>query len=104
MNNSTPSTSTNNSNGPADLTGIRPHSEWDEDESFDGRPKAATINILVVSPDAVPYPRTLDNTLDAMQEIIGGYTTSFETGVFDAVGIAPDPTTRVCCSKFRPTA
>ena len=79
---------TDNPNGePAN---IRPRCEWDEDEIFDGRPKSTTIEILVVSPGAVPYPHTLDNTLDAMQELIGGNVTSFETGVFDTVGIAHD--------------
>ena len=69
---------------------MRPRSEWDEDEIFDGRPKAATIQILVVPPGAAPYPHLLDNNLDAMQALIGGTVTSFETGVFDTVGIAHD--------------
>ena len=69
---------------------IKPRSEWDEDEIFDGRPRAATIEILVVPPGAAPYTHTLDNTLEAMQALIGGYITSFETGIFDAVGIAHD--------------
>ena len=71
-------------------TNIRPREEWDEDEIFDGRPKSATIEILVVSPGAAPYPHTLDNTLEAMQELIGGNVTSFDAGVFDTVGIAHD--------------
>ncbi len=69
---------------------IRPRSEWDEDEIFDGRPKPATIEVLVVSPGAAPYPHTLDNTLDAMQELIGGNVTSFDAGISDTVGIAHD--------------
>ena len=69
---------------------MRPRAEWDEDEIFDGRPKPAAIEILVVSPGAAPYPHTLDNTLDAMQELIGGNVTSFDAGIFDTVGIAHD--------------
>ena len=69
---------------------IRPRTEWDEDEIFDGRPKAATIQILVVPPGTAPYAHMLDNTLEAMQSLIGGYITSFDAGVFDTVGIAHD--------------
>ena len=69
---------------------IRPRAEWDEDGIFDGRPKSATIEVLVVPPGAAPYPHTLDNTLDAMQELIGGNVTSFDAGVLDTVGIAHD--------------
>ncbi len=69
---------------------MRPRAEWDEDEIFDGRPKPATIQILVVPPGAAPYPHTLDNNLDAMQTLIGGNVTSFDAGVFDTVGIAHD--------------
>ena len=88
MNNPTPNPSTDNPNGePANM---RPRAEWDEDEIFDGRPKSATINILVVPPGAAPYTHTLDNTLENMQALIGGTVTSFETGVFDTVGIAHD--------------
>ena len=79
---------TDNPNGES--ANIRPRAEWDEDEIFDGCPKPATIQILVVPPGAAPYAHTLDNTLDAMQQLIGGYITSFETGVFDTVGIAHD--------------
>ena len=77
-------------NPDSEPANIRPRSEWDEDEIFDGRPKPATMNILVVSPGAAPYPHTLDNSLEAMQELIGGTVTSFDAGVFDAVGIAHD--------------
>ena len=80
--------STDNLNG--EPTNIRPRNEWDEDEIFDGRPKSPTIQILVVSPGTAPYPHTLDNSLDAMQELIGGNVTSFDAGVFDTVGIAHD--------------
>ncbi len=81
-------TPTDNPNGePANM---RPRSEWDEDEIFDGRPKAATIEILVIPPGAAPYPHTLDNALEAMQALIGGCITSFETSVFDTIGIAHD--------------
>lgn len=85
MNNPTPNSDT--SNNPTD---IRPRSEWDEDEIFDGRPKAATISVLVVPPFGAPYSHELDNDLDAMQALIGGTITSFDTGVFDTVGIAHD--------------
>ena len=44
-------------------TNMRPRSQWDEDEIFDGRPKPATIEILVVSPSAAPYLHTLDQQL-----------------------------------------
>ena len=71
-------------------TNIRLRAEWDEDEIFDGRSKPATISVLVVPPGAAPYPHTLDNTLDAMQELLGGNVTSFDAGVFDTVGIAHD--------------
>ena len=81
-------TTTDNLNN--ERANIRPRSQWDEDELFDGRPKASTIEILVVSPGAAPYPHKLDNSLEAMQEVIGGTVTSFETGVTDTVGIAHD--------------
>ena len=71
-------------------TNMRPRCEWDEDEIFDGRPKDATIEILVVQPGTAPYPHTLDNMLDAMQTLIGGNVTSFDAGVFDTVAIAHD--------------
>ena len=81
-------TTTDNPNGePANM---RPRSEWDEDEIFDDRPKAPTIQVLVVPPGAAPYPHTLDNNLDAMQALIGGTVTSFKTGILDTVGIAHD--------------
>lgn len=89
MNNPIPSSNTS-TNNPADLTDMRPSSKWDEDEIFDGRPKAATISVLVVPPYLAPYAHELDNTLDAMQALIGGTVTSFETRVFDTVGIAHD--------------
>ena len=75
---------------PQSETDTTPRAEWDEDEIFDGRPKAPTIEILVVPPGAAPYAHTLDNSLEAMQALIGGYITSFETGVLDTVGIAHD--------------
>ncbi len=85
MNNPTP-----NANISNDSANIRPRSEWDADEIFDGRPKASVISILVVPPFGAPYAHELDNDLDAMQALIGGTITSFETGVFDTVGIAHD--------------
>ena len=72
---------------------IKPRTQWDEDEIFDGRPKVETIQILVVQPGAASYPHTLDNDLEAMQQLIGGYITSFETSVLDRVGIAHDEST-----------
>ena len=75
---------------PQPAVETKPRSEWNENEIFDGRPKPATIEILVVPPGAAPYPHTLDNTLDAMQTLIGGTITSFETGVSGTVGIAHD--------------
>ncbi len=77
-------------NPESESANIRLRSEWDEDEIFDGRPKSATIDVLVVPPGAAPYTHTLDNTLEAMQELIGGNVTSFETGITDTVGIAHD--------------
>ncbi len=85
MNNSTP-----NANTPKDPTDIRPRSEWDEGEIFDGRPRLPTISVLVVPPYGAPYAHELNNTLEAMQTLIGGTLTSFETGIFDTVGIAHD--------------
>ena len=79
-----------NDHSNGERANIRPRAEWDEDEIFDGRPKAATISVLVVPPGAAPYAHTLDNSLEAMQALIGGYITSFETGLFDTVGIAHD--------------
>ena len=96
MNTNTSPATLNSSTGnltnilPQPVADVKPRSEWDEDDIFDGRPKAATIQILVVPPGAAPYTHTLDNTLEAMQFLIGGYITSFETGVFDTVGIAHD--------------
>lgn len=87
MNNPTPSTNTDTSTAP---TNIRPRSDWDADEIFDGRPKAATISVLVVPPFGAPYAHELDNDLEAMQALIGGTITSFDCGVFDTVGIAHD--------------
>ncbi len=81
-------TTTDNPN--SETANIRPRAEWDEDEIFDGRPKSPTIQILVVPPGAAPYPHTLDNSLEAMQQLIGGNVTSFDIGVFDTVGIAHD--------------
>ena len=52
--------------------------------------KPPPSQILVVPPDAALYSHTLDNELDAMQTLIGGNVTSFETDVFDTVGIAHD--------------
>lgn len=89
MNNPTPNTATSPSTS-TDSSDIRPRSQWDEDEIFDGRPKAATISVLVVPPFGAPYAHELDNNLDPMQALIGGTVTSFETDVFDTVGIAHD--------------
>ena len=75
---------------PQPAADIKPRNEWDEDEIFDGRPKSPTIEILVVSPGTAPYPHTLDNSLEAMQELIGGTVTSFDAGVSGTVGIAHD--------------
>ena len=86
----TPSLDTTTDDPNSERANIRPRAEWDEDEIFDGRPKPATIGILVVSPGAAPYPHTLDNSLEAMQQLISGNVTSFETDVFDTVGIAHD--------------
>ncbi len=85
MNNLT--SNTDSSNNPAN---IRPRSEWDADEIFDGRPKASTISVLAAPPFGAPHAHELDNNLDAMQALIGGTITSFDCGVFDTVGIAHD--------------
>ena len=71
---------------PQPETETKPRAEWDADEIFDGRPKSSTIQILVVPPGAAPYA----HTLETMQQLIGGYITSFDTGIFDTVGIAHD--------------
>ncbi len=82
-----PNSSNTDTNDSANISRC---SQWDEDEIFDGRPKPTTIHVLVVSPGEAPYSHELDNTLEAMQEFIGGTLTSFDTGVFDTVGIAHD--------------
>ena len=74
---------------------IKPLAQWDEDEIFDGRPRAppsrfSSSHRARRPPGAAPYARTLDNDLDTMQTLIGGYITSFDTGLLDTVGIAHD--------------
>ena len=69
---------------------IKPREQWDEDEQFDGRPKAGQIEILVVRPLVLPELLTIDNRLDAMQAIVGGTITSFQTGIEGTVGICHD--------------
>lgn len=54
------------------------------------RPKTPTISVLVVEPSQAPYPATIPNTLEAMQTLVGGLITVFETGVAGTVGIAND--------------
>ena len=89
-----PSTAPNVADNPTNISPqhvaeTKSHAQWD-DGIFDSRPKPATIEVLVVPPDAAPYAHTLDNTLEAMQQLIGGNVTSFDAGISDTVGIAHD--------------
>ncbi len=68
----------------------KPRSEWDEDERWDGRPKTATIQILVVAPNTAPEVVTIANTLAAMQGIVGGTICTFQTGIEGTIGVCHD--------------
>lgn len=69
---------------------LKPRCEWDEDEIYDGRPKTAEIEILVVQPVAPPELLTIPNSLRAMQRIVGGTITCFQTGIPGTIGVCHD--------------
>ena len=64
--------------------------QWDEDEQYDGRPKSDQIEILVVRPIVAPELLTITNCLGAMQAIVGGTITCFQTGVEGVIGVCHD--------------
>lgn len=71
--------------------GTKPREMWDEDEQFDGRPKTAEIQILIVSPgNARLEVRKIPNTLDAMRGVVGGTITCFQTGIAGTIGVCHD--------------
>jgi len=70
----------------------------DEDEVYDGRPKTAEIDILVFAPATRPALVTIPNTLRAMQGIVGGHITCFQTGI---EGIGPDFIGRPACATTK---
>lgn len=43
-------------------------------------PTSDSIQIVVVEPDRVPFALTIDNSLEAMQEIVGGYIENITVG------------------------
>ncbi len=49
-----------------------------------------TIQVLFFAPGAAPEVRTIKNTLEAKQELLGGLITTFETGVDGTIGVAND--------------
>lgn len=51
---------------------------------------APTIQVLFFAPGAPPEVRTIENTLEAKQGLVGELITTFETGVLGTVGIAND--------------
>ena len=67
-----------------------PRSAWDEDERCDRRPQTATIQVLLVRPDERPDLVTIPNELSAMQGLVGGTITTFDTGVPGTIGVAND--------------
>ena len=48
------------------------------------------IQVLFFAPGAAPEVRTIENTLEAKQALVGGLITTFETGVEGTVGVAND--------------
>lgn len=49
-----------------------------------------TIQVLFFPPGETPEVRTIENTLEAKQELVEGLITTFETGVAGTVGVAND--------------
>ena len=71
-------------------TELKPREQWDEDEVYDGRPKTAEIEILVFAPATRPALVTIPNTLRAMQGVVGGTITCFQTGIEGTIGVCHD--------------
>ncbi len=71
-------------------TELKPREEWDEDEVYDGRPKTSEIEVLVFAPAPRPALVTMPNTLSAMQAIVGGHITCFQTGIEGTIGVCHD--------------
>lgn len=69
---------------------IKPREGWDEDEQHDGRPKTGEIEVLVFAPATAPALITIPNTLSAMQAVVGGYITCFQTGIAGTIGVCHD--------------
>ena len=69
---------------------LKARSEWDEDERLDGRPKTNSIHVLVVRPGAEPSPQIIGNNLEAIQAVVGGLFTTFDTGIEGVIGVAND--------------
>ena len=69
---------------------IKPREQWDEDEIYDGRPKTDEIDILVFAPVTRPALVTIPNQLSAMQGIVGGTITCFQTGIEGTIGVCHD--------------
>jgi hypothetical protein len=49
-----------------------------------------TIQVLFFPPGEAPTVRTIENTLEAKQVLVGGLITTFETGIDGTIGIAND--------------
>ncbi len=71
-------------------TELKPREQWDEDEVYDGRPKTREIDVLVFAPATRPALVTIPNTLSAMQGIVGGTITCFQTGIEGTIGVCHD--------------
>ncbi len=71
-------------------TELKPREQWDEDEQHDGRPKTSEIEVLVFAPAPRPALVTMPNTLSAMQAIVGGHITCFQTGIEGTIGVCHD--------------
>ena len=69
----------------------RPRSSWNtDDERFDGRPRTSSIQVLLIQPGALPDLVTIPNELDAMQALVKGTITTFDTFVEGTIGVAND--------------
>ncbi len=71
-------------------TELKPREQWNEDEQHDGRPKTAEIDVLVFAPGMRPALVTMPNSLSAMQAVVGGTITCFQTGIEGTIGVCHD--------------
>ncbi len=71
-------------------TELKPREQWNEDEQHDGRPKTAEIDVLVFAPGMRPALVTMPNSLSAMQGVVGGTITCFQTGIEGTIGVCHD--------------